>query len=229
MISVELALSSRLTLAPPVAPRRAARCIESRVLREEEAVEQRVDAQQPVARQRDPLGRRSSEITRPPRARRRRRGNARSTSTPYCSRKYAGRTEPRLNCRTNSRISRSSCVGRYARPSGSSPRSIAARVGLPRVEVLQVDAVDVAERRHAEADEIGPSHRPIAVDERRRRGILHRGVRAADVIARRAPAPRRLRPPSAVSSPSRRPARRTAPVALQQVPLIVVLNGSSIW
>ena len=44
-------------------------------------------------------------------------------------------------------------------------------VGLPLVEVLHVHAVDVAERRHAEAGQIGALPQPIAIDELRALGI----------------------------------------------------------
>ena len=70
-------------------------------------------------------------------------------------------------------------------------------------------AVDVAERRDAEAEQVGAFPQAIAIDELRLRRILDRGVGAADVIARRARARRTLPAPSAAWWPSRRPIRRT--------------------
>ena len=92
-----------------------------------------------------------------------------------------------------------------------------------------MDAVDVAERRDAEARHVGALPQAIAVDEPRARRILRRGVRAAHVVARRPRAPR---------TPRRTQRRLVAqlatgswnrPVFLSRSPLIVVLNGSSIW
>jgi hypothetical protein len=45
-----------------------------------------------------------------------------------------------------------------------------------------VDAVDVAERRDAEADEIRAFPQTVAIEKRRRGRVLDRGVGAANVV-----------------------------------------------
>ena len=106
-----------------------------------------------------------------------------STSTPYFCAKYDGRERAALQLQ-HELADQPLFVGRAI---GAAERDLAAldrgAVRLPRVEVLHVHAVDVAERRDAEADEIRAFPQPIAIDELRRRRILDRGVGAADVIA----------------------------------------------
>ena len=76
-------------------------------------------------------------------------------------------------------------------------------VGLPLVEVLHVHAVDMAERRHAEAREIGALPQTIAIDELRALGIPDRGVRAADRVAGVLQRLERLVDPAALGRPAR--------------------------
>ena len=94
-------------------------------------------------------------------------------------------------------------VGPVRAAQGKRPLADFRAVGLPLVEVLHVDAVDVAERRHAEAGQIGALPQTIAIDELRALGILHRGVRAADRVAGLLQRVERLVDPAALGRPAR--------------------------
>src|SRR5580704_2558142 len=58
-----------------------------------------------------------------------------------------------------------------------------ADVLLPRVHVLQMDAVDVAERRDAGAEHVGPVPETVAVDEFAARLVFDEGVGTGYLVA----------------------------------------------
>ena len=184
-----------------------------------------VDAQQPVARERDASGDGRVQVAIAPAA----TASWLAETVEHIGavlawRNTSGCTEPRFSCRTNSRIMPLFvCRAIGAARAAARRASIGRAVVLPRVQVLHVHAVDVAERRHAEADEIRALPQPIAIDERRRRRVLDRGVGAADVIARALERLERLVHPAPLRRPVARPARRTRPLPFSRSPLIVVL------
>src|SRR6266540_1835608 len=55
---------------------------------------------------------------------------------------------------------------------------------FPRIEVLDVDTVDMAKRRHSQACHVGAAPKPVAVNEARAGRILDGGIRAPNVITR---------------------------------------------
>src|SRR5262245_35050076 len=134
------------------------------VLLEEEPMQQHVHAQESLARERHALARVLSEITVSlDRSPRRRETSADIDAEFLCEVRRSNAAAFELQ----NRFSNQPLIVVW--PIRAAERQFAAfdrrRVGLPRVHVLHVDAVDVTERRNAERGEIGALPQLIAIRE----------------------------------------------------------------
>src|SRR5687768_15662734 len=176
------------------------RVADARVCRQEETVEEHVHAQQPGTRQRDAVVRQLRQVALGTQRRQRLGETCERIDAVLLlevRRPYGAALELQDELANQPLIG----IGSVGAPERQPPGLQRFGIALPRVQVLHVDAVDVAERRDADADEIRAFPQPVAIDERRPRRVLDGGVGAADVIAGALERLERLRNPAPLRAP----------------------------